>query len=210
MTPDNADYMTEAAWSAINVGNVQLNGVRDFDGAERSYRVAISRFERALRVRPRDESLIRAWANAYGWLADSFYMRQQWRQALEARLRQHGIVERLHRADPANLENAFRLAIAHRAVAVALLKVGDTAAARPHMINAHSWSVRLARSDPRNAEWLLFRAQVGCELYYRDIGLPAGLSRAELAGDIRATKAELDRQHNPQAAEIANCVGALG
>lgn len=207
VSPDNPAYMMEVAWSAFNIGNVQLAGA-NAPAAQRSYERAVEWFGRASRARPRDRDAPRAQANAYAALADSLYARQLWPQNLAARQAQFRIVERLHRADPANLENAYRLALAQRAIGVALAKVGDRADARQQLLNAYEWSLRLTARDPGNAEWLLFRAQVNCEFYYRDLPLPEGASRAGLAADVRAVDRELERRGAPRAL-ISSCASGL-
>ncbi|HEY5713272.1 MAG TPA: toll/interleukin-1 receptor domain-containing protein [Allosphingosinicella sp.] len=207
--PTNPDYLMEAGWSAFDLGNVQLNGTSDFAGAQSSYERAIHWFGRAATARPRNEDSMRAQANAYAALADSFYMRADWQRSLMARLQQYRMVEALHRANPSNLESAFRYALAERGLAVAFIKVGNRANARLHMLEAYRWSLNLRRRDPGNAEWLLFGAQVACEFYFRDLGLPQGVSRVQLADAIRSARAELSSQENPNGRAIDNCVRAL-
>jgi tetratricopeptide (TPR) repeat protein len=207
--PDNPEYMMQIAWAAIDLGNVQLRGAMDAAGAQRSYERAVHWFGRAVQARPQDIRAQMAQANAYAWLADSFYAREMWRQSLDARLRQYRIVDRLFRANPANVELGYRLAVAQRAVGVSMAKVGDLADARRLLLQAYAWSLRLTRSDPGNAEWLLFKGLVGCDLYHRRFDRPAGVPRDRLENEVRAVKAALDAQHNPHAPELSNCVNAM-
>ncbi|HYI63464.1 MAG TPA: toll/interleukin-1 receptor domain-containing protein [Allosphingosinicella sp.] len=207
--PANPDYMRELASSQVDLGNLELGGIGDYAAAEHYYRKAVYWYGRALQIRPGDEAISRSLANANGWLADSFFMRGLWRQSLDARLHQHRIVERLYLADPANIENGYRLALAERGVGRSLAHVDDRSGARRHLFAAYDWSIRLSRRDPGNAEWLLFKAFVGCDLYYSELGLPPGVSRAHLAGEIRRDQRALRGQGNPRFAEFSNCVNAL-
>lgn len=166
MNPQNPDYAMVAGWGALNFGNVQLNGSRDSAGAQRSYEASIQWFDRAVRARPRDEEAVRALANAWAYLADSFWVREMWPQAHNARRHQLAIVEQLYRSDPADAENGYRLAVAERGVAKTYLKVGDFANARIHFSAAYAWSDRLTQRDPRNAEWRFFSASIRCDLIY--------------------------------------------
>jgi tetratricopeptide (TPR) repeat protein len=206
--PADPDYMMEVGWSAFNLGNAQL-ATGNAGAAQQSYEKAIHWFGRTARARPRDGEAPRAQANAYGGLADSFYARDMWRENLAARRSQYGIVEQLHRADPSNLQNAFRFALAQRAVGAALGKVNDAAGARRHILDAYEWSLRLSASDPSNVEWLLFKAQVGCEIYYRRLALPERTTLDGLAADIRAVSSALQRRRDPRQAVISACADGL-
>jgi tetratricopeptide (TPR) repeat protein len=182
--PQNPDYALVAGWGALNLGNVLLNGTRDYAGAQRSYEASIQWFDRAVRARPRDEEAVRALANAWAFLADSFWMREMWAQAHNARRRQLAIVEQLYQRDPADAENGYRLAVAERGVAKTFLKVGDLANARVHFRAAYDWSDRLTRRDPRNAEWRFFSASLRCDLIYAPPGVRNPLTMEGLVRDI--------------------------
>lgn len=206
--PDNPDFMKQVAWAAVDLGNVQLNGIKDSGAAQRSYDKAVQWFGRAVEAQPDDGRTRLALANAYGWLADSYFMREMWRESLANRLQQLGIVERLYRADPVNLEHAYRRALAQRAVARSYSKVGDGQRAGALMHEAYGWAVRLSIRDPNNGEWSLFKGMVGCELYHGDYGLPAALSREQLAREIRISDSRV-RQENQNDFRLRNCVEAL-
>ena len=207
--PNNPDYMKEAGWSAIDLGNIQLNYTRDYPGAQRSYERAVRWFERAARARPQDENVPRVLANAYGYLADSLYAQQLWHRSLRARREQYRLMETLHRAHPENADLAYRFVLAQRGLAALLARVGERAPARAQLIRAYGTAGDLVRRDPRNADWLLSRAFVGCELYFGEAGLPAGISRANLRDAILSARATLDAQHDPRVADFSRCVAAL-
>ncbi|HEX8261895.1 MAG TPA: TIR domain-containing protein [Allosphingosinicella sp.] len=208
--PDNPDYMAQVAWAAVDLGNIQLNGSRNPEAAQRSYEKAVTWFGRTAEARPRETAAQLALANAYGWLADSFFVRSLWQESVQARLRQYRIVERLYRGDPKSLENGYRLALAQRGLGRSYAKAGDPARARPLTFEAHAWSRRLVKHDPHNADWLLFSAFIGCDLYFGPLGLPPNLSKDDLRREIRGAATTLKAQGNPRASEFANCVGALG
>ncbi|WP_395614333.1 TIR domain-containing protein [Allosphingosinicella sp.] len=184
IAPQNPDYAMVAGWGALNLGNVQLNGTRDFAGAQHSYEGSIQWFDRAVRARPRDQEAARALANAWAYLADSFWMREMWPQAHEARQRQLAIVEQFYQRDPANAENGYRLAVAERGVAKTYLKIGDRPNARTHFRAAYEWANQLAERDPRNAEWRFFSASLRCDLIYAPPEVRDPLSAEGLARDI--------------------------
>jgi tetratricopeptide (TPR) repeat protein len=157
IAPDNPDYLMKAGGSAVDIGNIQLNGSRDYVGAQHSYERAIAQYSRAARARPGDLHVILALANAHGWLADSFYVRRMWRQSLDTRLRQHELVESAYRQDPRNAELGFHLAAADRGVALSHFKLNDTSVARDRLVQAFILADCIAGIEPDNAEWQLLR-----------------------------------------------------
>jgi tetratricopeptide (TPR) repeat protein len=208
--PANPEYLMVAGSAAVDLGNIELNGNENFPAARRLYERAVDRFGHAARADPADTTPLIRQADGYGWLADSLRARNMLRESLAARLAQERIAERLYRAQPGNLEFAFRFALARRAVASTYALLGDKARARPRMFEARQWAERLGRRDPRNAEWLLFRGMVGCELYFRGLGFPPGTSRAQVGEEVRSVAAALRSQHNPRVAELGRCPDATG
>ncbi len=208
--PDNPDYMAQVGWSAVDLGNIQLSGRRDAEAAQRSYEKAVHWFGRASEAHPRDVRMKLAHANAYGWLADSFFMRSLWRQSLQARLQQYRLVDRLYRADPDNLENGFRYALAQRGLARSYAKVGDPDHERSLTFKAYAWSHRLIKHDPHNAEWLLFNAFSSCDIFFGKLGLPPDITKDDLSGEIRGAVKALKAQGNPRVPDLANCAESLG
>jgi hypothetical protein len=207
--PNNPEYLMAAASAAIDIGNFHLSGTRDFAAAERHYQQAIQWSKLAARMKPADPGPLTRLADAYAYLADTFYMREMWRQSLAARLNQHRIRERMHRAEPANLDFAYKHALAKRAVAASFIKVGDTASAAPPLFEAYHWANRLVARDPKNGEWQLLKGAVGCELLFRKVGLPDGILRSQVEAGVRDAGARLNAQRNPRAAELQRCLHSL-
>jgi tetratricopeptide (TPR) repeat protein len=205
--PNNAEYMREAGWSRIDLGNVQL-GTGDFAGAEQHYEEALDRFRRAFATRPDDETA-RIIANGYGWLADSFYMRGLFQASLDARQRQYRIAHRLYRKYPRDADEAYRFAIARRAVAKSLAKVGQGNRARTELIEAGTIATRLSLSDPRNGDWLMLRAMIGCDLLYTKAAALPVSKRGYYRAEVIAAADALIAAGNPRASEISNCVRAI-
>lgn len=158
--PGNADHLMKVAAAAVNLGNVQFYGAKDVAAAQRSYERALAVLARALRARPGDEHILLSQANAYAYLADSFYERALWTRSRDARLKQHAIVEPLSRADPDNLDVMFRLAAARRGLALSLLKCGDAGGARARLDQARAAAVFLTRREPQNHGWMALRARL--------------------------------------------------
>lgn len=204
--PTNPEYMLEVAASAIDLGNVHLNGRADAPSAQRSYEKAVLWFEKAARARPADAGTLRRQANAYAWLADSFFMQELWDESLAARRKQHAILKRLYLADPSSAENQYRFALAQRGVGHSLIKVGSKANARAYLLEAYSSSQRFIKIDPNNAEWLLFGALMGCDLHYSDLDLPRSISHAGLHKSVVEAAKSLARQKDPRGKDFERCL----
>ena len=209
LEPRNPDYMLEVAASAVDLGTIQLNGLSDTAGARKSYEKAVLWYERAARLRPSDQETLRRQANAYAWLADSYFMDRDWKGSLAARRKQYAIVERLHLADPADAQNRFRFVAAQRGLARSLFSGGYRKEARQSLFRAYDTSRGLIRLDPANGEWLLLNASLECDLYYLELGFPNGMSRASVASAIRRSIAKLEAKRNPRASELKRCLASL-
>ena len=207
--PRNPDYLEAASSAAINLGTVQLRGLKNYDQAQRSYEKAAGLFGRLAALKPQDPTGLRNQANAYAWLADSYFDRKLWRQSLENRLEQYRITQRLARAHPNDAEALYRLALAQRGVGVSYLLVKDKAKGRTHLFEAYAWAVRLTDRDPRNAEWQLVRAMLGCNLLFADVGFPDGVPAPRLKTEVTAIAAQLRSRDNPRAADLEPCLTAL-
>ena len=209
LDPREADHLVAAGSSAINLGNVELNGNREASRAQRHYHQAVKWFAQAGRARRGDVTIQLSEANALGWLADSYFAQSLWRRSLEARRRQAAIMERLHIVDPDNLDTAYRFALSQRALAVGYTKVEDSPSARTYLFSAYDWARRLSARDPDNAEWALFRAFVACNLLYMNLGFPEGSSRAGLRAQVRSVVRKLEAARNPRVDELARCLDAI-
>jgi tetratricopeptide (TPR) repeat protein len=202
--PDNPDFMLEAGWAAVDIGNIQFNGAGDHAGAQRSYEEAVDWFRRAVQARPRDIHAWQALANAHAWLADSFFARAQWDQSLEHRLTQYRILEFLRRVEPANVETAFLFALAQRGLSASYERLGDHRRALLHLIRAYRAARALTRQDPGNADWLLAQAFAACQLNFGTLEAPPDI-RASARADILEAYERLEAAGNPRRVEFENC-----
>ena len=216
VAPNDPVNMEELAWSKVDLGNVAAHEDRNRDGrldievAQQYYEEAVRWFEAAVQARPTDENARRVLANAYAWLADTYYVRAEYRRSLDTRQKQLAIVEVLHREDPTNLDASYRFALAQRGVAGSLVRLGEREAARLPSFQAWNWSSQLTRRDPSNADWLLFRGMVGCDLYFGGFGLPRGMRRAGVRREVGAVAEALTAQGNPAARNLCHCLNAMG
>jgi tetratricopeptide (TPR) repeat protein len=208
--PRNPDYMTQVAWSRIDLGNVQLNGMHNPAAAQALYTTAVSWFTRAARARPGDVSAARVLANAYGWLADSYRAQKSYEKSLDARTQQYRIAEQLHREHPLDTDHAFAFVLAQRALADALARTGQSERARADLLQAAESSSQLAAKDPSNGEWQLLKAFVACDLLFGKVTAPPGKARAQVVRAVRDVATALRATGDPRVREFANCEKSVG
>ncbi|MEP9358345.1 TIR domain-containing protein [Sphingomonas sp. KR3-1] len=203
LDPANPDYMMEMGWSAQDLG-VVAQGRRD-PAAEPLLRAGVAWISRAGQKRPGDFEIQSALANAYADLADSYYERRLWRQALAIRWRQYRIDQQIVDADPSDAGKIYTLATAERSVGRVSLRAGDAATAATMTRSAYARSQWLVAHDPKNSEWSAFDTRVACDLL--DIAPAAqGPTLTELRRRIAAAVARFRSQGNPVLADIPLCV----
>lgn len=209
LEPSNPEYMLEMAWGSQNLGGIELNGLNDPASAQRRYEEAIRWFTRAAEARRSDAEIQRHLANAYGWLADSFYARSAWRESLAGRLRAHEIYSQLLRVDPSNVENVYRVAIAERSIARLGHHLGQRQRMLEYLDRAYRRSQQLIAHDPANSEWLLLAAKVQCDLIEQATQQERASTDQSLRAGVRRTASALRAQGNPRISEISRCLGGL-
>lgn len=200
----NPDYMMEMGWGALNLGLVELRGSARPDSAQKLFERAILWFTRASQARKNDPSILRELANAYSYLGESYYARQLWREARSTYVRQYGVIRRLSAAHPKDADLQYRMAIAERAVARLSEKLGDKDEARRLLQVALQRSQALASFDERNAEWLLLKIKVECDLLR--VGDVSRSTGAPTATNITESAASLAKQNNPRLVEVSQCL----
>lgn len=207
--PDNPDYMMEMGWGALNVGLAEMRGAKRPDLAQASIEEAVRWFAKAGKRRPGTPSIARELANAYNGLGESFYMREMWRQAAAAYLGQLRATEALLAMDSDDLDTQYRLAIAERSVARILQKLGDDGKSAPFLARAHRGMEALTKGDPSNAEWLLLKTKIECDLLnLKTAYVPVPAER--LRAGIRNAAARFAAQSNPRGSEVARCLRKAG
>jgi tetratricopeptide (TPR) repeat protein len=211
IAPANPDYLMEAGYGASNIGRTQLRGLENPVAAQRSFSQALRWFERSERARPGDQTARRKQANAYAWLADTFYARGQlspaarsrlFRESLAARLRQYAISEALSRSNPADMELLFDLVRAQRSVGVMTVLVSDRQAGVPHLLRALENARRLVAHDPSNQDWLVMKATITCDLLGGASLLSPPIQR-QLHGELSADGDMLAQRHNPNVGAVS-------
>jgi hypothetical protein len=207
--PRNPAYLAAAAAAAIDLGNVQYKGRKDFGAARDHYTKALAHLALESRLKPRDHGLLLRRADAHAWLADSLFEAGMLDEAVRERRNQYRLIEGVHRTEPSNHAVKYRLALAHRGVGTTLDDAGRPAKARPSLFAAYDLAGRLVRHDPDNVEWLIFRAMLDCDLLFRNLGLPPGIRRSEVEREVSSIAATLRALRSPRATDFDRCVAAI-
>ncbi|HEX8064776.1 MAG TPA: toll/interleukin-1 receptor domain-containing protein [Allosphingosinicella sp.] len=211
MSPSNTDYLMKAASAAVNLGNLRFKLADSYPFEEQSaqyvmagryYAKAVRLFDRAVSLRPRDPHALMAQANAFAWLADSYFMRKEWERSLDARFRQYRIMDGLGRSDPSNADYSYHLAVARFGVARSLAELGRRSEARMQLFEADRLTNDLIRRDACNADWLSFRIKLDNNLLVLGLGLPPGTTRSQLRKRIDDITADRRRL---QTSNASNC-----
>jgi tetratricopeptide (TPR) repeat protein len=203
--PNNPDYMMEMGWGSSNVGLAELHGRKRPDRAEPYFEDSVRWFLRAARLRPGDRSITGEIANAYNILAQTFYDRKMWPQARTAYLEQQRATLRLEADAPDDLDTRYRLAIVERSLARVSEKLGEPGKSMALLASAHRRSESLTARDSENAEWLLLKTKVECDM----LNLAARdrpVAPERLRSSIRAAAARFAAQGYPRASEVARCL----
>ena len=202
IAPNRPEYMMEMGWGAQNLGAIELDGEQRARSAERRFGEAVEWFTKASSFPRFHVSAERELANALGWLSGSYDQEHRWSDSLQAHLRQIDAIKRLRANDPSDAQLVYRLAISERSVARLAEQTG-TAVYRPLMASSLVHARWLTMRDPKNTEWLLFRAKIECDLLRMPQFTHSSRNVRELVDDIRHIRSRLGK--NPAIVELAQC-----
>jgi tetratricopeptide (TPR) repeat protein len=211
LEPSNPVFLAEMGYSLVNLGQIQMDGLKDSQAAMGSFAEGAEWLEKARATRPRDKHLLLELANAYGWIADSHYDRKAWSTSVDWRLRQYSLLRLLAESSSSSGDQqlAFRLATVHRALASSYFQLRKPELVRRHFDVALVLFEMLSRHDPANMEWLLPKAFLECEAVFHHYAAPAGRSEAALRSALHEDVIRLDPDRHPAAKPAARCEKAL-
>ncbi|HEX8241647.1 MAG TPA: hypothetical protein VF574_18065, partial [Allosphingosinicella sp.] len=202
LDPSNPDYMMEMGWGAINIGLVELRAFKRPEASLPYFNRAVGWFQKAAKARPKESGVRRELANAYSYLAETHYVTKAWPRAKAAYSQQYRVTLDLLALDPQDRDAVYRLAIAERALGRVARKLQNPVEAARHLEAARARMRSLAALDPANAEWLLLRLKIDCDL----LDEPTADQR-ELRTEIEAARKDLLRTGSPRISEVSHCLG---
>lgn len=159
--PRNPDYMMEMGWGHLNIGIVELQSRQKPDFGEHSFNSAIEWIGKASEARRGDASIMNEIGNAYAWLADSHYLRNDFAKSLAARRQELATKQLVSNRDINDAAAKFELAKAQYATAVNLIKLNRVKEAVSLLKSAESQMTRLVALEPNNREWNAVNQQIG-------------------------------------------------
>lgn len=151
--PDTTRSIMEMGYALLNRGIVGFKTRDDNLEARHLFRVAIGYFRAALDREPRDAQFRYELANAYSWLADTYYIEEAFAESRSARQISHRLKSEIAAADPENLDAQYDLLIEERALALHAEKLGQPRRAREMLEAIDGRLAALAHADSENQWW---------------------------------------------------------
>jgi tetratricopeptide (TPR) repeat protein len=153
LRPNDPDFMMEVAWGHMNLGNIKLESRAPPDYGQTEYQLALKWMNSALAQRPNDKAILTELGNAYAWLADTYFIRGDFKSSLTERRNQLTMARKnlLNHENDATVR--FEVSKASYSVAINLQKVGNEREAQNLLRAAKTESDVLVGIDGSNHEW---------------------------------------------------------
>jgi len=148
--PANPDWLMEAGYAASNMATLLLRDRGDAIAAEKRFRASQRLFEKALRLKPGDESIRWDISDSHGWIADSYRAQKRYADALAERKRQKEILSGLIADYPRNVRYRRDELASDFGRALIELDSGANAQAEDHLRDAYRRAAELAAQDRAN------------------------------------------------------------
>jgi len=139
-------------YSVNNLGIIQLNAYRDLEAARARFKSAVDWFKVATNAYPDDNDIKFFLANAYAWLADTYYREEAYEQSRAYRLLENEIKLALFEDNPENSDIKMKFLISERAIAMHDIKLGSIKAAQKRLLVAKQEALKLWKLDTENQD----------------------------------------------------------
>ncbi len=153
--PDSHRTLMELGWGELNVGIMSFKQ-DDLVAAGEEFDLAISSFEQANTMAPRDRSTQDALVNAHAWRFNTHYNLGEFEQALDQRAQSVAIIQQVLADKPEDREAQFSLLVAQRAVALTRIELGQIEQGQAELRDVAARARSLAQRDSSNREWADF------------------------------------------------------
>ncbi|MES2270595.1 MAG: TIR domain-containing protein [Pseudomonadota bacterium] len=148
--PAKPDWLMEAGYAASNLGTLLLRDRGDAPAAEKRFRASLIRFEKALAMKPEDDSVKWDIADSHGWIADAYRAQQRYADALVERQRQADILKDLIVKYPRNVQYRRGWLSNDMGTALVELDSGATIEAEKRLRETYRRATELAAMDRAN------------------------------------------------------------
>lgn len=148
--PAKPDWLMEAGYAASNLGTLLLRDRGDAHAAEKRFRASLIRFEKALALKPEDDSVKWDIADSHGWIADAYRAQRRYADALAERQRQADILKDLIVKYPRNVQYRRGWLSNDMGTALVELDSGATIEAEKRLRETYRRATELAAMDRAN------------------------------------------------------------
>ena len=163
---DNPGFLMERGWSFLNLGILEFKSRSGNDHGRRNFERAISWMEKAAGKKPDDPAIFKEIGNGYAWLADGYFVEDDWQSYLIARQKELEKKERWLSIDSQSTAAQYAVAKAKFAVAIGRRKLGHEEGAGKLLDEANNILSRLVAIDPANRDW----AEMARKIEYHKTG----------------------------------------
>ena len=136
LEPETVRSLMELGYAEGNLCEARLNEKTDLHAAETHCRRSVDFEEAALSKSKGDPKIRQDVANRYGWMAQTYYAREDYAKSAEARRRETAYMDELLVRDPKNVEYALRRSWAAIGMAAALLRLDQNRPAHDALMAA--------------------------------------------------------------------------
>jgi len=162
----NPDFLMERGWGFLNLGILEFKSGSGKDHGQHNFEQAISWMEKAADRKPDDAAIFKEIGNAHAWLADGYFLEDDWQSYLTARQKELETKERWLSIDSKSTAAQYAVAKAKFAVAIGRRKLGQEEKARRLLDEANNILSRLVAIDPANRDW----AEMARKIEYHKTG----------------------------------------
>lgn len=160
LSPENPDYMMEMGWGALNIGIIQLKSRAAPDYGQAQFEIAVRWIKKARNAQPKNTAVISELGGAYAWLADSYFLQENFVQSLAAREAELASKRQVLALDTASAASRFDVAKAQYAVALNLARLGQEIRAAKLLSEAGREMKLLLSIEPQNQEWQIISDRI--------------------------------------------------
>ncbi|MEM8724075.1 MAG: toll/interleukin-1 receptor domain-containing protein [Pseudomonadota bacterium] len=158
--PANPEFLLEMAWGQLNLGIIEVRSRSGSDFGETRIERAIGWMERARNLDPENDFIFEEIGNAYAWLADSHFLKQDYQSSTAARKIELQTKKAWLKRQPRNAAAKYAVAKSEFAVGYNLTFLGEDAESKEHISSALKHLDELVELDPKNENWKRMRDRI--------------------------------------------------
>lgn len=166
LDPENPKYRMEIGWVDNLRAVISLYGLKDTKAAEQQVLRFQAQFDSVAKVMPDDFDVLTSQSIAHSLLGEIYLAQNRNDEALEQRLKERDILQRLFDADPGHADNWRFGMIRSRDIAKLLLEKKDYRGADWYLKQAENMAGQLERLDQANSDWKLQRVMTMIARYH--------------------------------------------